>query len=112
MVRGAASKLVGASGVIFLHAAHTPHITDTFGRFSFCQDLHSHAQTRTRTQHLSLILIVTADLSSQIWERRSMLVRIHAYTLRCARTQRLAQLSWFEAPPRLFGFSSSVNLGQ
>ena len=41
-----------------------------------------------------------------------MLVRIHAYTLRCARTQRLAQLSWFEAPPRLFGFSSSVNLGQ
>ena len=35
-----------------------------------------------------------------------------AYTLRCARTQRLAQLSWFEAPPRLFGFSPSVNLGQ
>lgn len=112
MVRGAGSKLVGASGVIFLHAAHTPHIPDTFGRFSFWQDLHSH--TRTRTQHLShaLILIVTADLSSQIWERRSMLVRIHAYTLRCARTQRLAQLSWFEAPPRLFGFSPSVNLGQ
>ena len=75
MVRGAGSKLVGASGVIFLHAAHTPHIPDTFGRFSFWQDLHSH--TRTRTQHLShaLILIVTADLSSQIWERRSMLVR-------------------------------------
>ena len=115
MVRGAGSKLVGASGVIFLHAAHTPvsshhrHVRSFLflSRFTLTRtDTHTH----------------TASLAHPYCDGRSLVTNmgkeIHAgngytaYTLRCARTQRLAQLSWFEAPPRLFGFSSSVNLGQ
>ena len=77
---------------------------------------HAHAHSISRNAHaLKLISYCDADGRSLV---TNMGKEIHAgngytaYTLRCARTQRLAQLSWFEAPPRRFGFSSSVNLGQ